>query len=246
GENGALSMLECAAGCNCDPQNFFPVCGADNRNYFSPCHAGCTDVLDSNVFVNCSCVFSDPAVVGTVPPASSNQTASAGLCPPDCHNFFPYAFSMFFMAFFATLTIMPNFVIYVRSVSEVDKPLAIGFMAFSTTVLGWLPGPVLYGILVDSCCKIWTSAGACSLYNLPQFRFRFHFLLLICRGSSMALFIIVFLIVTFSKTFEFQSHTDEIEEAASLAPSKEKLENGKVSTCEHDEKRKEIETNWKL
>ncbi|RUS78913.1 hypothetical protein EGW08_013326, partial [Elysia chlorotica] len=51
------------------------VCGADGRNYFSPCHAGCTDVLDTNEFVNCSCVFSNTDGFGAVPPAMANQTA---------------------------------------------------------------------------------------------------------------------------------------------------------------------------
>ena len=48
-DGGGISLSECAADCNCDTQNFFPVCGADNRIYFSPCHAGCTGVEGSNV-----------------------------------------------------------------------------------------------------------------------------------------------------------------------------------------------------
>ncbi|GFR63431.1 solute carrier organic anion transporter family member [Elysia marginata] len=226
---GRLSTPGCAADCNCDTENFFPVCGADKRNYFSPCHAGCTNVLGSNVFVNCSCVFNTDAAVDSVPlmPPTSKQTATAGLCTPDCNTFYPYMAAMFFMAFFATLAIMPTFVIYVRSVSEKDKPLAIGFFAFSTTVLAWLPSPVIFGILVDSCCEIWNSAGACSLYHLPTFRFRYHFLVLLLRVASLTLFVIVFVFVTFSKTFEFQSHTDEEEEHQARPPGKAEEENGK-------------------
>ncbi|RUS78914.1 hypothetical protein EGW08_013327 [Elysia chlorotica] len=104
----------------------------------------------------------------------------------------------------------------------------MGFMAFSTTVLGWLPGPMIYGALVDTCCEIWNSEGACSLYNLSDFRFRFHLLIMICRGVSMALFVGVFLFVSFSKTFEFNSHTDDDEEAKATLPSdKQPDQNGK-------------------
>ncbi|GFR70784.1 solute carrier organic anion transporter family member [Elysia marginata] len=239
---GGLSMPVCATDCNCDTQNFFPVCGADNRNYFSPCHAGCTIVQDSNVFVNCSCVFSSTDGLGSVQlTPSSNQTATAGLCVPDCNNFYPYVACMFLMAFFATLTIMPNFVIYVRSVSEADKPLAIGFMAFAATVLGWLPGPMIFGFLVDSCCEIWNSAGACSLYNLPKFRFRYHFLILALRLVSMTLFVAVFLIVTCSRTFEFQSHTDEERDEDESAATERKEDNGTISQSKPDEQKKDIE-----
>ncbi|KAK3767275.1 hypothetical protein RRG08_065659 [Elysia crispata] len=244
-----LSVKECVAGCDCDTQNFFPVCGADNRNYFSPCHAGCTDVLGSNVFINCSCVVGNTARLRTeemTEKLASDQTATAGLCIPDCDNFYPYLAIMFVHTLIACLTIMPNFVVYVRAVPEKDKPLALGFMAFLATVLGWLPGPIVFGYIVDTCCEIWNGKGACVLYNLSNFRFRFHITLLGLRSVLFVLLIIIFFIVTFSKTFEFQSHNDEEDISGDnkrLALDRESDMSIKLSSLQSHKKKKELEAN---
>ncbi|GFO46147.1 solute carrier organic anion transporter family member, partial [Plakobranchus ocellatus] len=119
----SLSINQCIANCDCDSKNFFPVCGGDNRNYFSPCHAGCTNVKKRNVFLNCSCIMGNEtqgdnggavAATATAMPPAKYQQAVAGLCTPDCKAFYPYGFAMFAMVFFATIIIMPTFVIYVR------------------------------------------------------------------------------------------------------------------------------------
>lgn len=43
----------CMSQCGCDSDNFLPICGSDGLNYFSPCHAGCSDgivrVLSTNM-----------------------------------------------------------------------------------------------------------------------------------------------------------------------------------------------------
>ena len=31
----------CSTDCYCNAEKYFPVCGSDNQNYYSPCHAGC-------------------------------------------------------------------------------------------------------------------------------------------------------------------------------------------------------------
>lgn len=33
----------CSSNCNCESTDYLPVCGSDNRNYLTPCHAGCLD-----------------------------------------------------------------------------------------------------------------------------------------------------------------------------------------------------------
>ena len=35
--------MTCQTTCHCDNSRFFPVCGADDVTYFSPCHAGCSE-----------------------------------------------------------------------------------------------------------------------------------------------------------------------------------------------------------
>ena len=29
--------------CGCSSDQFLPICGSDGNNYYSPCHAGCSD-----------------------------------------------------------------------------------------------------------------------------------------------------------------------------------------------------------
>lgn len=41
--NGLLA--ECQRSCQCQGHPFSPVCGADDIVYYSPCHAGCTDMM---------------------------------------------------------------------------------------------------------------------------------------------------------------------------------------------------------
>ncbi|CAL1537422.1 unnamed protein product [Lymnaea stagnalis] len=196
-----LSTGTCIHNCNCDNQNFFPICGADDRIYFSPCHAGCTSADITTMFVNCSCLSTN-----------TTQTATSGLCDSQCNKHVIYLSVMFFGSLIMATGIMPGFITSVRSVQEVDKPLAIGLSSFSSTLIGWFPGPILFGALVDSTCLMWKttcqSTGACSLYNLNDFRFRFHALAVGLRMIAAALSILALLIAIYYKKFAFLPNTD--------------------------------------
>ena len=52
------------------------------------------------------------------------------------------------------------------------------YFIFTFTVTGFVPGPILYGALIDSTCLLWKtscgSTGACVLYNNVAFRWRLH------------------------------------------------------------------------
>ena len=48
----------CNFGCECDMNDVQPVCGANGLTYFSPCHAGCTNIgTNSDNFTNCACEY---------------------------------------------------------------------------------------------------------------------------------------------------------------------------------------------
>ncbi|CAG5127866.1 unnamed protein product [Candidula unifasciata] len=196
------SISQCQQDCNCDDTNYFPICGNDGNSYFSPCHAGCMFV-NHELFTNCSCLT-----------INETQTATGGLCTQDCNNMYPYLCVNFLGAFFSTVIIMPSFIVIVRSVTEVNKPLAIGLNAFASTLIGWFPGPVIYGFLVDSTCLLWkttcSSVGACSLYDIELFRFRYHALSIGLRAITISLYIIALVYTFCSKNFTFQPHRDEV------------------------------------
>ena len=39
--------VTCNAQCTCSEVPYDPVCGPDNLQYFSPCHAGCTNITET-------------------------------------------------------------------------------------------------------------------------------------------------------------------------------------------------------
>ncbi|BFZ21242.1 hypothetical protein BsWGS_24281 [Bradybaena similaris] len=204
---GYQTRSPCLQDCHCDEQKYFPICGSDGISYFSPCHAGCVS-MNNQIFTNCSCLSS-----------TSSQTATGGLCQQDCGMLYPYMSMSFLGAFTSTLSLMPAFIATIRSVKEENKPLAIGFSAFLCNLFGWFPGPVLYGALVDSTCKLWRSTcstvGACSLYDIELFRFRFVTLSVGLRTIVILLYVIALLYVHCSRRNVFQPHLDNISETVS-------------------------------
>ena len=46
-----------------------------------------------------------------------------------------------------------------RSVAEEDKSIALGIQSSMTSLLAWIPAPILYGVVIDSTCNIWEYPG---------------------------------------------------------------------------------------
>ncbi|XP_063405834.1 solute carrier organic anion transporter family member 3A1-like [Mytilus trossulus] len=161
GYNRKLSNTSniCVDNCNCNSEEYFPVCGSDNNNYFSLCHAGCTSSMKG--FTNCTCI-------------GATATAQPGLCSTDCPMFFPYIIVSCVFGIIESFGIMPSLIFMMRSVKEKQKGIAVGFSAFIST-FGWFLGPVIFGEVIDMCCEIWSSRcgvkGSCALYDNVNFRY---------------------------------------------------------------------------
>ncbi|XP_055871891.1 solute carrier organic anion transporter family member 2A1-like isoform X3 [Biomphalaria glabrata] len=205
--------------CSCDNQRYFPVCGTDGSNYFSPCHAGCHSVNTNNTYSHCENM-----------PSNTTQGAMANLCQSTCQNLFIFLALMFIAAFVTTLALMPTFIASVRSVQDREKPIAIGLSAFSSTLLGWLPGPIIFGALIDTSCIVWNksclSTGACLLYDIEKFRLRIHALILGLRLISIVLSSTALVVAVYFKRFAFQEH----REIVITLTSKTELTEGNVQT----------------
>ncbi|KAK7092008.1 solute carrier organic anion transporter family member 2A1-like [Littorina saxatilis] len=224
--NGNTTEMTCGGTCQCDDTVFFPTCGADGVNYFSPCHAGCSESLGMS-YGSCSCInatMTSWRKNSTGGQEEMTSQATPGFCAPDCSNLYPYAIVNFFGALTATLVIMPAFLVSVRSVKESDKPLAIGLSAFCGTLLGWFLGPIVYGRIVDSCCMLWSSGcdggGSCSLYDLSVFRYRYHAIFFSTRIGCCLLYLTALLIAMYGRN-KFAPQSDVIE--STIAPEGEKL-----------------------
>ncbi|KAL4222575.1 Solute carrier organic anion transporter member [Mactra antiquata] len=89
----------CTETCGCDSRAYFPICGSDNNNYMSPCHAGCTE-RSGMMFKNCTC--------------TGNMVATPGLCETSCKMLYPHLVNSILAAFLATLGTMPGFIVMLR------------------------------------------------------------------------------------------------------------------------------------
>ncbi|KAK7502755.1 hypothetical protein BaRGS_00006005 [Batillaria attramentaria] len=161
----------CQGNCDCSGMSFNPVCGTDDRVYFSPCHAGCVDMANPGpmaTYHNCSCI----ARAGNLSVTDDDSTASRGRCAVPCDNknvFLPCLFIMFFCVL---LTTTPNSMSTLRVVDPDLRPFALGFQWMLIRLLGTIPGPPVVGYVLDQTCLIWNAApdGSefCAMYSKSQ------------------------------------------------------------------------------
>ncbi|XP_076082658.1 uncharacterized protein LOC143053764 [Mytilus galloprovincialis] len=151
--------------CNCNENSYFPVCGSNSQTYFSPCFAGCTGE-GKRLFTNCTGIDDD------------KQTTNFGNCVSDCNTLYWYIGVNVVTSLLSAVKIMPLYIVKLRSVPNEDKALAMGLSSFVTSLLGWLPGPLISGGLIDSTCLVWKESrgvrGSCALYDNDIFRLKLH------------------------------------------------------------------------
>ncbi|KAL7832560.1 hypothetical protein SRHO_G00295780 [Serrasalmus rhombeus] len=187
-EDDRSTELTCNTNCDCHKSFFNPVCGADNIEYISPCHAGCTNyTLDSSglrvqTFSNCRCVKVGAGV----------DTARPGPCANSCpHLLLPVIFLISVAALVASLTHNPIYMMVLRTVPQEEKSFAIGVQFLLMRVLAWLPAPALFGVTIDSTCIWWRSACGkklgCGYYDNNLLRNRYFGLQVAFKVMGIAL-----------------------------------------------------------
>ena len=80
----------------------------------------------------------------------------------------------------------------------------------------FIPGPVLYGSVIDSTCELWgeSTSGkstSCSVYNNDAFRWRLHGLTVIFMILSSIMYLITWrlLIIRTKQTEKYPQKTDK-------------------------------------
>ncbi|XP_038840508.1 solute carrier organic anion transporter family member 2A1-like, partial [Salvelinus namaycush] len=131
--HGFLST--CYSNCSCPVNAFNPVCGSDNIEYLSPCHAGCKEYTKEpkNKFrvlkyTDCVCIAYSQG--------SGGATARPGPCPNQCPHFLlPVMFLISLAGLIASLTHNPIYMMVLRTVPHEDKSFAIGVQFLLMRVL---------------------------------------------------------------------------------------------------------------
>ncbi|XP_016519990.1 solute carrier organic anion transporter family member 2B1 isoform X1 [Poecilia formosa] len=182
------SSPKCSAGCGCPPDAFNPICGSNGEEYRSPCHAGCLNkVMDADNkptnFTNCRCIY------------DGSGSAQPGTCGSSCsHLLLPFIILMGITSFIISFTQTPSYMMVLRTVPPEDKSFAVGVQYMLFRVLAFLPGPVLYGSIIDTTCILWGEKcgqrTSCLYYNLDGFRKRFLGLMVVFVCGALLCFLL--------------------------------------------------------
>lgn len=158
--------------------------------FFSACHAGCKKVLSNGEYGNCSCTQNQMNIQHSYYELNANVSSltedgylttnildivKAGACKNDCKK--PYLILTIIMCLIQLLTCsgkIGNVLVNYRSVEDRDKAFAQGITLMLISLLALIPGPIIYGALIDSTCLVWDEAcgmkGNCWVYDPDKFR----------------------------------------------------------------------------
>ncbi|KAF2368549.1 Organic anion transporter polypeptide OATP [Trinorchestia longiramus] len=222
---------ECSADCDCN-NKFQPVCSAEKENYYSACLAGCVGSTKNGtdvVYQNCKCLVQDQVTLQTfdpsVPPSSlvynnagvaasaSEAWATDGYCASECSSLFTYIGLTIISKLIGASGRVGGTLVFLRSLNEEDRALALGIMTVFFSMFAFIPGPIIMGAIVDSACLVWDTKcgeqGNCWLYDADKFRLLMH----LVTGSLMLLSIVGDIVVfIYSKDLELYKDPEEIVE----------------------------------
>ncbi|XP_063278855.1 solute carrier organic anion transporter family member 4C1 [Prinia subflava] len=189
----------CNANCKCLRSMYYPVCGSDEVQYFSPCFAGCASYIFNNVkktYHNCSCVGKTKRENGS---EDFLYEAVPGKCPTQC-KFLPLFLTFFFFAVvFTFMATTPTTVAILRCVPDKQRSFALGVQLVFLRLLGTIPGPILFGVAIDKSCTLWDiseceTKGACWVYDNER-------MAMLLMGISAACKIITIIFVVMAAYF---------------------------------------------
>ncbi|XP_033969802.1 solute carrier organic anion transporter family member 2B1-like [Trematomus bernacchii] len=186
------AVLSCSAGCRCPAEAFNPVCGSDGVEFRSPCHAGCSNIqIDASNkptnYTECECV-------------GGLGVASPGTCGSGCSNLLlPFVALLGVTSFIASFSQTPSVMMILRTVPAEDKSFAVGVQYMLFRVLAFMPGPVLYGSVIDSTCIWWgrkcSKKTSCQYYDLDRFRQRFLGLQVVFVCGALLCFLLTIVVL---------------------------------------------------
>lgn len=216
---GGPLLGECNDGCRCDPDRYKPVCGSDGLNYFSACHAGCdterqdcadethntaglcnslagcqwngAECEDAEGFQNAGEFFSCSCMAGGN--ATAPTYVTDGRCNRGCSALPWFLFMLFFIMFFTFLNNVPATTVVLRVLKFDQRPVGLGMQNVLFRLLGSIPGPIVFGLVLDSVCVLRTEecgkeVGSCNEYDTEDLRLYFFLLAFFSKLLSVGCF----------------------------------------------------------
>ncbi|XP_065566800.1 solute carrier organic anion transporter family member 74D-like [Artemia franciscana] len=175
--------------CGCQDVKFQPICSSNGLlNFYSACHAGCRNFTfgedGRKRFSDCTCGAKiGNLVTSDVTSVDSNGYGfmTEGYCVNDCYSLFLiYIVASAILKFLNSTTYIGNILVVFRCVKKEDKSVALGMGNFLTSLFGFIPGPIIYGALIDKTCILWredcSKKGNCWMYDPDRFQKTLHLL----------------------------------------------------------------------
>ncbi|XP_021054761.1 solute carrier organic anion transporter family member 6A1-like [Mus pahari] len=177
GQLGNLTA-NCNEVCDCTTSLYSSVCGRDEKQYFSPCFAGCraTKVFQNEqAYYNCSCIKEG---LTTSDDDGHFIDATAGTCDTKCLTI-PLFFAFYFSAtVFSNMCSVPGISIILQSVPANFTPLSLGVTYTIVKFVASIPVPFLFQLASAIACIYWDinrcgEKSRCWIYNKKILVFEF-------------------------------------------------------------------------
>ncbi|XP_076801719.1 solute carrier organic anion transporter family member 4C1-like [Clavelina lepadiformis] len=188
-EAGGLLTSGCNNNCSCQEEFFIPVCGADNINYFTACHAGC---LNSSYVENGTTYYTDCACIATN--LTDPWEAREGSCDSNCNTLPAFLGVFFVVVMFTFMSSTPALVVTFRVVPASMRSFALGVQWLFIRALGSIPGPIMFGSIIDLTCILWQekqcegTRGNCWIYDSTNMATNVIIISIVCKIASIILF----------------------------------------------------------
>ncbi|XP_052791203.1 solute carrier organic anion transporter family member 4A1-like [Mya arenaria] len=197
----------CNTGCQCSKDVYNPVCGIDGMVYFSPCYAGCAAETrgEQTTYSNCSCVVFDRNA--TAP----QYEAIEGKCTANCAYlplFLPICAILIMLTFIAS---MPALSATLRSIPTEQRSFGLGIQWIIARCLGSIPGPIMFGKLIDITCDLWQvrceEQGSCFSYDNKQMSHNVLAIILCVKFLSTFFFFLALILYKVPKSEDENSNS---------------------------------------
>ncbi|VDO56347.1 unnamed protein product [Haemonchus placei] len=191
----------CNANCNCLSE-FNPVCEqSTGRMYFSPCYAGCRSKAEfggKTEWKDCQCLETN--FTHGHEKVQHDDTLHGGstrlkqrflrYCAIDCgFNVYVLMCTLFITVVASFASGIPTQQIMLRVVPFDQRTLALGINWTFLRLLGFIPGGILFGMLIDIACMDWEmSCGhrqTCRVYDPLKLSWTITALAIVCKLLSI-------------------------------------------------------------
>ncbi|XP_067623992.1 solute carrier organic anion transporter family member 74D [Eurosta solidaginis] len=119
------------------------------------------------------------------------ETLVPGVCLKGCSiSFYTFTIASMIVNWFGSSGRIGNLLVNYRAVETKDKSFAQGLSLMMFSLLALIPGPIIFGRIIDSTCLVWTETcsgrGNCQLYD--QTKFRYYVNILAMALTSVGIF----------------------------------------------------------